>query len=306
MSNIINSTQINKMENINTLDNSDIFIFSKVNGLDYSSNSISSNAFFENIKTEFSELSTFNPKGTWSIENKGLNILNVDTLSGESAINVSYANTAFLDKILTLSSDLYNSNNSKLHHPSYIGQIIFSNYLDSNNKLTALYGANTKWKQIKGRFILGEGENEKNTNNAYGKCSEKTVNVKVRALGGQDSVSLSDIPKHSHRFNIPGVNFKKLPEKTISFALKTADTFDAIDAFSAKHPKNNTPTFRGANTNGLYLNSTNPTVRQGGMTKSKTFSFTAEALDINENNSSETAHSNMPPFIAKYIWERIA
>ena len=85
---------------------------------------------------------------------------------------------------------------SKLLNSIYpVGSI----YISTANTSPASFLGGT-WTQIKGRFLLGAGANEANTNTTYGSLSASTVNRSAGEMGGEakNTLTVSTMPSHTH------------------------------------------------------------------------------------------------------------
>lgn len=78
-----------------------------------------------------------------------------------------------------------------------IGSIYMS--VNSTNPSTIFGGT---WEQIKGRFLLGTGSPDANTDNSFGAMSGTTYNAGVGSTGGQDfhTLTTNEMPSHFHNF----------------------------------------------------------------------------------------------------------
>ena len=160
-------------------------------------------------------------------------------------------------------------------------------YWSSNNTdPSTLFGGT--WQQIKDMFVLAAGDSY--TNGATG--GEKT-----------HTLTIDEMPSHDHSFTPSGT-------VTSSFS-GTASSGSA-----------NVETAHGWNTSGVFSSSTDLSNSSVGDdageyhdqyrlnfymvpkgTVSSSFSGSAGTTD---SRGSGTAHNNMPPYIVKYCWERIA
>ena len=69
---------------------------------------------------------------------------------------------------------------------SYVGMIIYSSTLDTNEKVVAVYGGTT-WTKIENVFLLGQGSS-----------------YSIRATGGEatHTLTVNEMPSHNHTFNM--------------------------------------------------------------------------------------------------------
>lgn len=80
---------------------------------------------------------------------------------------------------------------------SYVGMIIFSSKLDTAAKVKAIYGGTT-WVQIQGRMLIGASGSY--SNGATGGAA--SVSYKPAGTVGGHTLTLAEIPSHSHTFPI--------------------------------------------------------------------------------------------------------
>ena len=72
-------------------------------------------------------------------------------------------------------------------------------YMSMNNtNPSTLFGG--VWEQIKGRFLIGTGSNEANSNDYYGNLSANSYNINVGELGGErfHILTVNELPSHRH------------------------------------------------------------------------------------------------------------
>lgn len=138
------------------------------------------------------------------------------------------------------------------------------------------------WVQIKGRFLLGQGQNESNTSNYWGSAPANTVNMPAGELGGEYTHLLtanqSGLRQHSHGMDGAGSHNHAI-----------AIDFD-VSAGSSRY---------GPHLNGV------------GTGESRTYpsgwvgDHTHGIHNQGPWDASE-AHSNMPPYLVVYMWKRTA
>lgn len=76
-------------------------------------------------------------------------------------------------------------------------------YMTTNNtNPSILFGG--EWEEIKGRFLVGRGKPEANSDAYFGAVSGKNYNIQVGSTGGQDYHTLNsdEVPAHSHSTGI--------------------------------------------------------------------------------------------------------
>lgn len=64
-----------------------------------------------------------------------------------------------------------------------------------------------EWEKIKGRFLLGTGVSDGNTDNFFGAMSGTTYNAGLGTLGGQDyhTLTTEEMPNHNHTGTAYGI-----------------------------------------------------------------------------------------------------
>ena len=77
---------------------------------------------------------------------------------------------------------------------------IGSIYLSVNNTSPAILFGGT-WEQVKGRFLMGTGVPDGNTDNYFGAMSVTQYNAALGSKGGQDyhTLNSNEMPSHNHR-----------------------------------------------------------------------------------------------------------
>ena len=175
-----------------------------------------------------------------------------------------------------------------LVHP--VGSLYWSS---NNTDPSTLFGGT--WQQIKDMFILAAGDS-----------------YTVNSTGGEKTHTLTkdEMPSHDHSFT---------PFGSVSSSFSGNTGTVNVSGGNHRHPMSeNSP--NGGNTNkvtayarstpylgGLYTEYSGNLSMSGSFTPSGTvsssFSGTAGTTD---SRGSGTAHNNMPPYIVKYCWERIA
>lgn len=71
-------------------------------------------------------------------------------------------------------------------------------YMSTNLKSPEIF-LGGRWARIQGRFLLGAGSNDANTNNTYGSLEAGTVNRTAGERGGSDKHTLTEAEMPSHR-----------------------------------------------------------------------------------------------------------
>ena len=152
-------------------------------------------------------------------------------------------------------------------------------YMNVNSTNPAILFGGT-WEQIKGRFLLGAGRVEANTNNFWGELSAGEVDSPLGELGGEawHELTQSQIPNYSIG-KIPAI----VPINHVSWNNGGVHGSDL-----GKIPSNKTGI---GITNGNTVQGGNNSIQYG--------------WEIFTNGGGQT-HNNMPPYLVVTIWKRIA
>lgn len=145
-----------------------------------------------------------------------------------------------------------------------IGSIYMS--VNSTNP-SAIFGGT--WEQIKGRFLLGTGVPDANTDSFFGAMSGTTYNAGVGSTGGQDyhTLTTNEMPSHRHERVRDLLNNQILGETGGNYSNVTGLTYN-----TGKY---------------IYTDTTHNNV-------------------VTDYTGGGQAHNNMPPYFAVYIWKRTA
>ena len=153
-------------------------------------------------------------------------------------------------------------------------------YISTNNtNPSLLFGGN--WQQIKDRFLLSCGDTYNNG-----------------ATGGASTVSLTkaQMPRHTHTQNSPNHNSVSSGRGVIAvdgddwtYTPKRAMNYSSGNYYYPYSTKNG---------NGIA----EPT-KTGDATPTNQYTGGTNTTQAEQNGS---AHENMPPYLAVYVWERIA
>lgn len=305
---------------------SDLFLkSSKIPSVvELSSYSVSGDVLYEKYKQDVGSRD-FNFSGNWNFDSfLGNALSNIDELS--SAVTVEWCNQNLRSQLSALSCQLYTNPNSSRHLPSYVGQVIVSFSLSSEFSVRQVYGQETRWKKIQGRFLLGAGTNAKNDSDNYGSCKAGEVIVtRAGKMGGAKVVSLknSNVPAHSHKFD--GAEWGSITEDPPTVSMRVGVECDKVygvictniydENMGSKrymwHRDNKDWAY------GEYVDDIYPTkasrcsiaelTSEGGHID-KSFSFTIKGTvtkSCGTGEGSVAPHENMPKFSVKYIWERV-
>ena len=192
------------------------------------------------------------------------------------------------ENIGAVSNETFNAFTADLINLVYpIGSI----YMSTNNVSPATFLGGT-WEQIKDKFLLSAGDTHS-----------------AGETGGAESVTLAtaNLPSHSHglnshRHSIPAlsgtaasggshqhnVDMHRCENEASGYGLDLAGGF--TDRVMINHPNGMTVKAGGAHTHSVTTTASN----------------TGNASGNTSNTGSGTAHNNMPPYLAVYMWKRTA
>lgn len=174
-------------------------------------------------------------------------------------------------KTLTVGEESSSLNRDEVCNLIYpIGSIYMA--INSTNPSTLFGGT---WEQIKGRFLLGQGNNVANTTNYWGTYDANTCNFPSGEMGGepQHTLSVNEMPSHTHTQN------------------------PHCHSVRAKG-------FNGtSNTNGYYMLRRNEAGDGYDMVDSDA---AMNATATNQNTGGSAAHNNLPPYLVVYMWKRVS
>lgn len=318
--------QYNKIASFNLITDlsvSDIFLKSELVNSKYYSYNLSANAIYNSYKHEI-ENSNFNFYGKWNVtgylRNKLENIPVLNTANAlSSTVTKEWCDKHLRSLLAALSAQLFD-NDAERKIPSYVGEVIVtqSSNFSTESQIKKVYGGK-KWVKIEGRFLLGAGENEANTNNSiYGKCSAGEISIsRSKKMGGAKEVTLKNtsIPGHTHAFTGDGASWNKLPTGEISMEVGAEGDCGEFGEMSNTHRRTRGKRGGGIGSHHHYsgtFGSEAVTLRsiigkvKGTVTKSFTFTpkVTIQSACGNSNGS-VSPHNNIPPYVAAYIWERV-
>jgi len=131
------------------------------------------------------------------------------------------------------------------------------------------------WEQIKGRFLLGQGNNVANTTNYWGIYDANTCNFPNGEMGGEPlhTLTVNEMPSHTHTQNPHGHSAR-------------AKGFNGT-----------------SNANGYYMLRRN---RNDDGYDDVSANAAIPATATNQNTGGSASHNNMPPYLVVYMWKRVS
>lgn len=324
---------ITKLDAVSTtVNDNDIFtVAANVGNNQFASKNITYKNFLDTTQEQIRKTPTANVIGKWTFGNKYIDDAPFDNklLQGTQAIinawnnnndncavNIEFFKDYAIKSIYDLSNYIYNDP----HIPSFIGQVVYSYTLATEQSMKRIYGDHTAWQSISDRFILGTGKNLENTTIKYGELQNNAVDYNLNNVGGEATTILNEsagFPGHVHPFKAQAAS------GTLHFHFGTGQDEEARNAghtwFSwedrhkMKHKygqrsdwqieKGNMSTI-SSTLSGTGRASTASATRASGSfgspkIKSDIYSETGQLISEQKN------HNNMPPSIILYCWERI-
>lgn len=309
--------KITELSNSNSLNSSDLMMVSRqVNETIYSSFQTQVSCLTDSFCDKFEDMNPVEVHGNWSFKSGGLFVDDRNILpNSTTVINKKYALEMFTQKLNELSAEIY----GRLHIPSCVGEFIFSTSLNSLEKVQKMYGTNTKWVQIPGRFIMGGAHmidgGSTSDGSEYGKKSEIGKNYGACNV----ELNIRNVPQHSH-----SVNFDDTPKtirvnETVEFGKSSVVVMGSRKATPLIGEGG--PDGVGDGTKAFCVLSDRRIladfeVEHDGYNKEEepdtdAAKHTCEAEvssrgTIQANSGGNAPHNNIPPFYSVYIWRRIA
>lgn len=237
----IDGVKIGNLKTSKILANTDRFPVSQVNrslssererSYTCTYNTIYSSVINRDVRTQ-----DFTISSNWTFAT-GLSVVpdyqNPRTRNGVDVATVSYFyKELYKEHFCALSAKMYgdSSGDKKFEakaKPSYIGMVVIHAEFNIEDKLKKVYGTNTAWKKLGGRFLLTVGSNLKNTSTKYGNntMAGSLSFASAKRMGGTKSVLLETKHIASHKHTLCS-NGEVLPLGKIT-KKKTLDLGDSL------------------------------------------------------------------------------
>lgn len=154
---------------------------------------------------------------------------------------------------------------------------IGSVYINTTSVNPSTIFENTGWEQIKGRFLIGVGENEANTSTYWGSLNAGVVNCPEGEKGGTTS--------HNHTTAGHALTVNEMPRHT--HTITDSEALYKVENRFGSGSRNAVGAYHG------YGSKINFTASQTGGSAS--------------HSHGNTGNKNLlPPFLAVYMWKRVA
>lgn len=286
----MSNTKTSQLDSSQVLGPEDLLLVSrKTSGTHYASYQISAKDLLSQYSKNLESGNQFVVKGEWLFDGDGINggifVGPKNPAKPTSVPTLKSVYDSFMEKLRALSAEIYD----QPHIPSVVGEIIFSTYLNTLDKVRKKYGQETFWKPINGRFIM-------TTDSNVGQTAGATNSV----------LGLSDIPPHSHTLNMETGDLKTLKVNTmVSFkspsVVVASETLgepkipgQKLDGFPIIHDREITNDFA---VEGNIMGSE-------GRPSSECQTVLNGTMTVQRNSGSSKGHNNIPPFYSVYIWRR--
>lgn len=233
--------------------------------------------------------------GKWKITGRiTIPTKRIDESNPKSVVNCDWLSVHFLRQLDELSSEIYVKNRMQ----SFIGQVIYSTTLKTEEQVKKKYGDYTSWEKIEGRFIMSTTDSD---------LLEKTTGDFATSL------TIHDVPKHSHGKTCQNNN---TPYK-LNWSIPM--TVNSVCLCGEQSTGNEVSSGDGAWTvwenrdiklDVLYTSSSEGARACGwadgrvAVAYGNSESHGKGTAKILPNNGANQPHNNIPPFYTVHIWKR--
>ena len=237
--------------------------------------------------------------GAWTV--RGHMVLPTKRINEEDddqVVNCDWLSTRFLRELRQLSSEIYEKN----HIQSFIGEVIYSTTLKTEEQVRKKYGQETSWERIEGRFIM----------------ATQTAAYVDKTTGDFSSpLSLVDAPKHSH--NISFEDNKKTYNLNWNIPLTPSTICGADSKSTGKEVERSMG--QGWTMRKLTRNITEDMLWTSGLIEAARENGWADGrvavaygrgpshgqgnAYILANRGENRPHNNIPPFYTVHVWKRV-
>lgn len=302
-----NAVAISDLPKLQKTEELDVFTIAN-HQTELSSNSNIQSQFFDSQLQSWMLEDDLLLSGKWEFGKSSSSSLEIKTRSILDAIDSGLddvvINNEFFEKHILGAIDQFRSYIFEQQHvPSVVGDVIFSMVLDTESKVIDHYGG-TRWNRIDGnKMVVGIGSCSENTITKFGELSAGEFTVNPSEMIGSNSISLdqSEIPSHTHKFigKPTNVSFNWHYRGSSGEHCCVGVTSNQDWGTETRHWKAKIGSLGG----GIKI-SGRKEISSAGVYG---LSLPLDQTVFSENGVAQecSEHSNVPPVLFAYVWERV-